>query len=385
MKIALLVPRLFPVPGGPEKLIFNLANGYSKLGHDVYVLTYEGEEKEFYSKFKFEVIFLPFLKTKKLKYIIKHLSAPFIIKKLCSIKPDIIHIHDTPFVFPSIVYKKFFHNCPVILTSHYFFNKNSPFLNRFLFGLNLKLVDIVASVGKQMQTDTKNLYNVDSILVPLCLNTNKFKRKPKKERLATKKRYKIPLDKKIILFVGRIAEQKNLELAINSIAELVKNNKNILFIIAGSGDEYYTNSLIKLADKLGIPSYIRMIGNIPESDIVNVYSIADLFLTTTLWETISISVIEALSCSIPVVATDVGTMRDIVIDGYNGFLIKKKSTNEIAKKIQAALKKRNIFGRRGRKFIEKRYSIENVAREYVELYERLVMKIKSNHFLHFES
>lgn len=376
MKIVLMVPRLFPISGGPEKLIFNLANRYSKLGHNTYVLTYEGAEKEFYTKFKFKVIFLPLIKTKKLKYIMKHLSAPFIVNKLCSIKPDIIHIHDTPFVFPSMIYKKFFHNCPVILTSHYFFDRNSQFLNRFLFGLNLKFIDVVLSVGKQMQDDTKNLYNVNSVLIPLCIDTNKFRKKSKKEILRIKKKYNIPLDKKIILFVGRIAEQKNLELSIRSIAKVFKKDKNILFVIAGTGEKNYVNSLIKLADRLHILDYIKMIGNVPENDISGIYSMANLFLTTSIWEIGPLSAMEALSCSIPVIATDVGNMRDMVFDGYSGSLIKKKTPDEIAKKIQAVLARKGFFSRRIRRFIENNYSIDNISKKYIEFYKTLITKNK---------
>ncbi len=375
MRIVLMVPRLFPIPGGPEKLIFNLANSYANQGHETYVLAYEGAEKEFYSKYKFKVIFLPFLKSNKLKYLMKHLPVLPIVKILRSIKPDVIHVHDTPFVLPSMLYRKMFHNCPVVLSSHYFFSKKSPLLYRAIFGLNMKIAENVASVGKQMQDDTKSLYNVDSVLVPLCLNTEEFRRKDKKEVLGIKKKYKIPSGRKVILFLGRIVEQKNLELAIQSVAEAVKKDSDILFVIAGAGEKDYVDSLLGQAKKLGVENYIQMIGKVPEENIVAIYSMADLFLITTVWETISISAIEALSCSTPVVASDVGSMKDVVVNDYDGFLVKERDPKKFAEKIHAALKN-SSFGKNGRKLIEENYSLEKVSGKYIKLYEKLINENK---------
>jgi len=372
MRIVSIVPRLFPIPGGPEKLIFNLSKTFAKLGHEAHVLVLEGSEPSFYEKYGFKVDYIPAPKTDHFKYILKHFTFPFVLAKLIRIGPDIIHVHDTPFILPAILYKKLFGNCKVILSTHYFFKQNPPLINKLLFSFDMKSAPVIASVGKTMQKDTKSLYGKNSYLVSLGLETDKFKRCSDAEIQKTKKKYKIPLDKQIVVFLGRIVDQKGIDLAIDGIAVAVKKNKNILYVLAGSGDEEYVKKLWQKIEKLGIKDHAMMIGQVPEDDIVKIYSMADIFLTTTLWETISISAMEALSCSTPVITTDVGSMRDIVIDGFNGFVLKKRDSKALAQRILSLLRNKEKFSQNARKFIEENFELRKVAENYLMLYERLL-------------
>lgn len=135
MRIVSIVPRLFPIPGGPEKLIFNLSKTFAKLGHETYVLALEGNDPEFYKKYGFNVDYIPIPKTDHFKYILKHLTLPFVLTKLMKIKPDIVHAHDTPFILPAIIYQKLFPNCKIILSTHYFLNRNRLLSINFFFPL----------------------------------------------------------------------------------------------------------------------------------------------------------------------------------------------------------------------------------------------------------
>jgi len=377
MRIVSIVPRLFPIPGGPEKLIFNLSRMFAQFGHDVHVLAFEGAESNFYNKYDFTVHYIPMPKTGHFKYILKHLAFPFVLSKLIKIKPDIVHAHDTPFILPAIFYKKVFNrNCKVILSTHYFFKENPPLVNKLLFSFDMKAAPILASPGKAMQSDTKRLYGKDSYVVDLGIETNKFKKSPASMIKKLKEKYKIPDDKKIILFLGRIVDQKGIELAVDAVSEVVKKDSKVLYVLAGGGDEEYIKNLWRRIEHLGIKNNVMMIGKVPEDDIIGVYSMADIFLTTTLWETISISAMEALSCSTPVIATDVGSMRDVVIDGFNGFIIKKRDQKAVAEKVLLLLKNKQKFSKNARQFMEDNYELKKVSERYIKFYDTLLKEGK---------
>jgi glycosyltransferase involved in cell wall biosynthesis len=372
MRIVSIVPRLFPIPGGPEKLIFNLSKTFAKLGHETYVLALEGNDPGFYKKYGFYVDYIPMPKTDHFTYILKHLTLPFVFAKLMKIKPDIVHAHDTPFILPAIIYQKFFPNCRIILSTHYFFKQNSPIINKLLFSFDMKSAPIIASVGRTMQKDTKDIYGKKSYLISLGLEIDKFKKSSTTEINATKKKYKIPLNKKIVLFLGRIVDQKGIDFAIEGIARAVVKDKDILYVLAGGGDPEYIKRLWQQIESLGIKDNVKMMGQVPEDDIIRIYSMADIFLTTTLWETMSISAMEALSCGVPVITTDAGSMKDVVLDNLNGFVIKKRDSAVLAEKILALMKNRKKFGDNARSFMEDNFGLEKVAQSYLILYERLL-------------
>lgn len=377
MRIVSIVPRLFPIPGGPEKLIFNLSKTFAELGHEAFVLTSEGVGKTFYEQYGFEVDYIPASKGKHFKYLIKHLSFPIILNKLIKIRPDIIHAHDTPFILPAIVYQKLFNNCCILLSTHYFFKENTSLINKLLFSFDMKSSPVLASVGRTMQKDTKSIYGKNSYLVSLGLETDKFKRSSITEIQKIKQKYKIPSGKNVVIFLGRIVDQKGIEFAIDGIAKASEKDDNILYVLAGGGDPEYIEKLWKQIEGLGIKDHVRMIGQVPEDDIIKIYSMADVFLTTTLWETISISALEALSCGVPVISTDVGSMRDIVIDNFNGFLIKKRDSNILSRKIIALLKNKKKFSNNARNFVESNFALKKVAENYLMLYERLLNGVRN--------
>ena len=369
MKIVSIVPRLFPIPGGPEKLIFNLSKTFAMLGHEAHVITQEGEKPEFYKAFKFKVHYAPRFRHRA-KYLLKHLLVIQIISKLLKIKPDVIHVHETPFLLSALIYKHLFNKkCKIVLSTHYFFIGKTSLLNKFLFTLNMHLAPNVASVGKTMQKETKLLYGKGSYLVSLGLEVNKLRKLSAKEIIKTKKKYHIPEKRDVVLFLGRIVEQKGIDLALDSIAEVVKVKKNALYVLAGGGDAGYIAYLNRKIDELNIRNNVKLIGQIPEDEITAVYSLADVFLTTTYWETMSISALEALSCGLPVVTTDVGSMRDVVLDDYNGFVIPERKPEFFAGKILQVLKRKNRFSHNARKFAEKNLDLPKVTKGYLKLYE----------------
>lgn len=166
-------------------------------------------------------------------------------------------------------------------------------------------------------------------------------------------------DKITIISVGRLSIQKNPKL-FNDIASEFKDNPNIKFIWCGDGE---------LKSELTSPN-IKCTGWIERKKLENYLANADIYLSTSLWEGLPLSVLEAMSIGLPIVLSNCVGNRDLIED--NGFLYNNKI--EAIKNINNLLKnKRNIRkqGLNSKKMIERRFNIENMVRAYLNIYLEL--------------
>lgn len=162
-----------------------------------------------------------------------------------------------------------------------------------------------------------------------------------------------------IISVGRLSIQKNPKL-FNDIASEFKDNPNIKFIWCGDGE---------LKSELTSPN-IKCTGWIERKKLENYLANADIYLSTSLWEGLPLSVLEAMSIGLPIVLSNCVGNRDLIED--NGFLYNNKI--EAIKNINNLLKnKRNIRkqGLNSKKMIERRFNIENMVRAYLNIYLEL--------------
>jgi cellulose synthase/poly-beta-1,6-N-acetylglucosamine synthase-like glycosyltransferase/glycosyltransferase involved in cell wall biosynthesis len=123
------------------------------------------------------------------------------------------------------------------------------------------------------------------------------------------------------LYLGRLQEYKNIDVAIIAFAQVVRKHKTARFKIVGFGESYL--KLKKLAKKLNVSENIEFLGRVPESEKVKLFSEAWVVLQPSQIEGWGITVIEANACGTPVIASRVHGLRDSVVDGRTGILIEK--------------------------------------------------------------
>lgn len=123
--------------------------------------------------------------------------------------------------------------------------------------------------------------------------------------------------KKIILYVGRFAEEKNLEFLLNVIAELKKSHKDFYLLLVGKGEKKET--LQKQAVDLEISEIVIFYDYMSANELAAFYKLSDVFVLPSKFEPWGLVVNEALACGLPVVASDkVGSVDDLIIPGENG-------------------------------------------------------------------
>ena len=144
-----------------------------------------------------------------------------------------------------------------------------------------------------------------------------------------------PLDKKENIFTivstSRLIARKGINYLIDTFIDLNKKVNNVKLIIVGDGD--LKNDLKNRVKKNGINDKVEFWGKVEKKDIIKVYQKSDVFVLSSLNEGMSNSLLEAMSCGLAIVATDVGGTNELV-DENNGIIIKKKSCFDILKALE---------------------------------------------------
>jgi glycogen(starch) synthase len=144
-----------------------------------------------------------------------------------------------------------------------------------------------------------------------------------------------------LLFAGRLEAEKGPDVAVQAVEHLVKvrGYHNVCLDLAGKGQKRYLEALNQYIVANGLQRFVRLIGFLPREELIQRYSEYDVFLFPSLrWEGFGLTIIEAMSQGVPVVASDIGGPKDIIEDGQNGFLVTPGEPLELADAIEKLIK-----------------------------------------------
>lgn len=187
----------------------------------------------------------------------------------------------------------------------------------------------------------------------------------------SRRQFSIPPDALVAGTAGSLFKVKGLEYLLEAARELSNLYPNFQLIIAGEGDQ--KEALEERAKELDLGNIVRFLGFC--KDIPNLLDAIDVYVCSSLSEGLSLSILEAMAVSRPVVATDVGGNREIVVPDDSGFLVPPCDTSSLVGRIAELFDSselRERFGRRGREIVEERFSLEKMVRNYEGLYEGLI-------------
>jgi D-inositol-3-phosphate glycosyltransferase len=145
-------------------------------------------------------------------------------------------------------------------------------------------------------------------------------------------------DEKVLLFVGRIDPLKGIEQLIKAVPLLVNNNDLRLIVVGGDEDSSVElEELKKLSVALGIRESVTFPGLVRQEQLPYYYSAADVCVVPSYYESFGLVALEALACGTPVVAADVGDLRNIIRPGETGYVTEDNSPEELAAGIHSLL------------------------------------------------
>ncbi|MEM3615531.1 MAG: glycosyltransferase family 4 protein [Candidatus Methanomethylicia archaeon] len=177
-----------------------------------------------------------------------------------------------------------------------------------------------------------------------------------------------------ILYAGRISWEKGIDILIKAIPMIKKDLKKAKFHIVGSGP--WTNEIILLAKKLNAYPYIKFHGSFPYRYLPYIFRGADIFVLPSRVEPFGMVLLEAMACGLPVVASSVGGIPEIIKHYKNGILITPNNPTKLCQAITEIYLNNSLNKKLSSNAIQtaSKYSWENIADIYLRLYKQLTMK-----------
>lgn len=177
---------------------------------------------------------------------------------------------------------------------------------------------------------------------------------------------------KLVFFVGRLVQEKGVQVLIEAIPEILAHHPQVKFVIAGKGPK--EGDLKHQAQRMGVDNRCYFTGFISDEIRNNLYQVCDLAVFPSLYEPFGIVALEAMAARVPVLVTNVGGMGEIVEDGIDGFRVHPGSAHELAQGIIRALNNPELstgICEAGYRKAVQQYNWPGIARKTLKIYERV--------------
>ncbi|MBI2596876.1 glycosyltransferase family 4 protein [Candidatus Daviesbacteria bacterium] len=363
MKVLQLTVHLFPNIGGVETHLNDLFIALIKRGWKVVVLTYQPlstntDWKVVEKNGELTILRMPWLRG-FFEKLVHHpviefiylvpglfLITPFLI---IFYRPNVIHAHGISAAVSAVCWGNIFRIRTVVsLHSLYSFPKSGMYHDFVQF--LLKKSDFVLSLSKKSNQEVR-LLGIDdkkTAVFTYWINLQRFKYTPDaKKKLGWERKF-------IVLFVGRLIEEKGIKPLVEA-AYLWNNKINLVVIGSGSMEEY----VLKKAKER---TNIFFIGKVNQNDLQIYYSAADCVIVPSVSEEgFGRVIIESLSCNTPVIASDRGATREAMDETVGEFIdVSPENIKQAVEQLYKNPQKLKDYAKRTRKFVERRYSENNV-------------------------
>lgn len=238
-------------------------------------------------------------------------------------------------------------------------------------------VDLVISPSEGMEKVLRQLEVTAPVeVVPNGVDLTRFFGAEPRDR----KDFGFKEDDTLLIYAGRIAQEKNLDFLLRSFAGVAQAVGNVHLLMVGGGQKPFEEELKSLAVELGIQGRVRFTGMVPYEDLPAYLSMCDAFVTASVTEVHPLSVIEAMGAGLPVVGIQSPGVGDTVEDGVTGFLSNHDLPAYTAKLTRLCLDPELIqrMGDEARR-ASTQYSIERTTKIMLKHYERLVYDSQPRH------
>lgn len=241
-------------------------------------------------------------------------------------------------------------------------------LNRMLTGITDGFI-AVARQHAQYQVEQEKFPRQKVFLIPNGIDTDKFVFSPE-SRQRWRSELGIDSEAPVVGIVAALRSEKNHDLFLESAKLVSSQMADAQFVIAGDGPE--RPRLEALTREKGIEDRVHFIGS--TQDVLGVLSMVDMFGLSSHNEASPVSIMEALSCQRPVVATDVGSIDESVLQGKTGYLVPRDDAQAMSQRWLEILGDKALaerLGRQGREHIVANSSLDSMTQGYASLVENL--------------
>ncbi|HJT23260.1 MAG TPA: glycosyltransferase, partial [bacterium] len=177
----------------------------------------------------------------------------------------------------------------------------------------------------------------------------------------------------VVLFMGRVAEEKNIDFLMRVVHRLKPKLPNLQFLIAGEGAA--KRGLEKMTETLGMESYVHFAGYLSKEDWRDCYAGSDLFVFASITETQGLVVTEAMAAETPVVAVGEMGIKDVMASGRGG-LVTRLDEDEFTDAVYRMLTDKALYAQKKSETLAEadKWSSTSMAKRMIEAYDKLLQK-----------
>ena len=369
MEVVQVCPIFFPYIGGSATHVMEISRRLVSLGVNVTVYTTDPSgrlpKREVLNNlevFRFRALaprgayYLPFGLYKALKKL-KDVS--------------LIHAHDYQ-AFPALIsaLAKNQNRRPLIFTPHFhpiagsWFRSMLKTIYHRSFGcLMFERADAVITVSIYEKVFLEKVFKIKGKVsyIPNGIDIETFRRLGRPYRTYDK----------IVVYVGRLEKYKRIDLLIRAFRRVIKRVPHAQMLVIGDGS--CRNKLLRLVGRLELKNHVRFLGFVPRMKLLELYAKATVFVMPSRYEAFSLSLVEAMASGLPVIATRVGGMTEIIESAQCGFLIDDPPTEyALAIPILSILENAytsKMMGLQGRNYVLSHFSWDRTTRDLLRIYE----------------
>lgn len=350
--------------GGIGNYIFTLAKALKNKGIEIIVASSGGNLEEELKKNNIEHRHVDI--DTKFEFAPKVFGAAFAISEIIKKeKIDIIHAHTRVSQVASS-FASFMTGKPYLSTCHGFFKKRA----RGIFDTwGRKVIAISASVKVHLKTDL-GVKEKRIELIYSGVDISRFGREYSDEEVRSIKLSLGLKDSPVVGTIGRLSNVKGHVFLIEAMKEILANRRDVQALIVGDGPD--RDRLKTLVRDLNMEDAVFFVSSNPDTH--KFLSIMDVFVFPSIKEGLGIALLEALAARRACVASNVGGIRDIIKDGFNGILVDACDTIAISDAVSKLLGDpvlRKEMGGRGRDLVAERFLLDSMVENMADLYERV--------------
>lgn len=385
MNIAIFTNNYLPNPYGVTTSIESFRKEFEKMGHTVYIFApvNKGYRDRNKNVFRYPSVDIKY----KIKFPIPIPYSKKIDEKIEKLNLDIIHAQHPNLLGRAAMKWARKKNIPLVFTWHTIYDKYThyaPLLpqklsaawvikNSVNYANHADKVIIPTNSVKKI-IETWGVVNENIATIPTGVDEEMFiDSNPEKIR----KDLEIEKNKKIILSISRLTEEKNVVFLVKETIKILKNNPDTIFILGGDG--YLRDELVEIINKAKISEQVYFVGLIEKDDIKNYMALADIFAYASKSETQGTIITEAMYMGLPILAIDALGVGDLIRSKETGMLAGDKN-NDFRKKMQKLLDNKDLRIRLGKNAYQEareKYTSRVCGEKMIGVYEELICEFEN--------
>lgn len=242
-----------------------------------------------------------------------------------------------------------------------------------------RAADLLIAVSQALRDEIESLYHINKSKIRVVYNgvdTSIFRHVDADN---IKRKYHLE-GKRVILYVGHFGFRKGILYLYRALPSILKEERDSVLVCVGGtprwlGTTLYWRVLREAISKYDLEGKVILLGQVPHYVLPGFYSMSDVFVLPSLYEALGKVVLEAMACEVPVVASRVGGVTEIVDSGKSGWLVQPKNTGQLASAILSILQDRDLqkrMGTKGRSIVEENFTWTKSAQELLRVYHEVI-------------